>query len=89
MHRYTKTAILLHWLTALLIISGFVLGLIMTDIPGITPTKLKYYSWHKWLGVTVFALAVGRLAWRKFNPPPAPPACCARASPAHCCGNTP
>src|SRR5476649_1790859 len=57
MQRYTKTAMLLHWLTALLIISAFFLGLVMTDIHGITPTKLKYYSWHKWLGITVLAQA--------------------------------
>ncbi|MFA6070981.1 MAG: cytochrome b/b6 domain-containing protein, partial [Janthinobacterium sp.] len=48
MQRYTTTAIILHWLTALLIISAFVMGLVMTDIPGLTPTKLKYFSWHKW-----------------------------------------
>jgi cytochrome b561 len=71
MERYTKTAILLHWLTALLIIAAFTLGLVMTDIPGITPAKLKYYSWHKWLGVTVLALAVIRVLWRKSNRPPA------------------
>jgi cytochrome b561 len=54
----------LHWLIALLIVTGFYLGWIMTDIPGFTPTKLKYFSWHKWIGVTVFALAAIRLAWR-------------------------
>jgi len=74
MQRYTKTAILLHWLTALLIIAAFTLGLVMTDIPGLTPTKLKYYSWHKWLGVTVLTLAVIRVLWRKANRPPAHPA---------------
>lgn len=73
MPRYTRTAILLHWLTALLIIAAFTLGLVMTDIPGLTPTKLKYYSWHKWLGVTVFALACARLLWRGANTPPPPP----------------
>lgn len=74
MLRYTKTAVLLHWLMALLIISTFALGLTMTDIPGITPTKLKYFSWHKWLGVTVFALACLRLLWRLSHPaPPYPP----------------
>lgn len=74
MQRYTKTAMLLHWLTALLIVAAFTLGLIMTDIPGITPTKLKYYSWHKWLGVTVLALACLRLLWRQFNTAPPHPA---------------
>ena len=74
MQRYTTTAIILHWLTALLIISAFVMGLVMTDIPGLTPTKLKYFSWHKWLGVTVLAIAAIRLLWRKANVPPPQPA---------------
>ena len=73
MQRYTKTAMLLHWLIALLIISAFLLGLVMTDIHGITPTKLKYYSWHKWMGCTVLALAVLRVLWRSTHRPPPPP----------------
>jgi cytochrome b561 len=39
----------------------------MVDIPGFTPTKLKYFSWHKWLGVTVLGLAAIRVLWRKAN----------------------
>jgi cytochrome b561 len=68
--RYTTTAVLLHWLSAILIISTFTLGWIMTDIQGITPTKLRYYSWHKWLGVTVFAVACLRTLWRATHTPP-------------------
>jgi len=68
---YTRTAIGLHWIIAFLIIAAFALGLVMTDIPGFTMMKLKYYSWHKWLGVTVFFLAIVRVAWRlMFTPPP-------------------
>jgi len=73
MERYTKTAILLHWLIALLIIAAFALGLTMTNIPGLTPTKLKYFSWHKWLGVTVLGLACLRLLWRLTHAAPAYP----------------
>lgn len=73
MQRYTLTAIVLHWGIALLIIAAFALGTIMVDIPGLTPTKLKYFSWHKWLGVTVLGLACARLLWRLFNAPPTPP----------------
>ncbi|SNT14470.1 cytochrome b561 [Noviherbaspirillum humi] len=62
--RYGGVAILLHWLIALLVAAAFTLGLTMVDIPGLTPTKLKYFSWHKWLGVTVLALACLRLLWR-------------------------
>lgn len=71
MPRYTKTAMLLHWLVALLIIATFFLGLSMVAIPGFSPTKLKYFSWHKWMGVTVLMLAVLRVLWRATHTPPA------------------
>lgn len=71
---YGVMAISLHWMIALLIVCGFYLGWIMTDIPGFTPTKLKYVSWHKWIGVTVFALAVLRLVWRVTHKAPPLPA---------------
>jgi cytochrome b561 len=73
MQRYTPTAMALHWLIAVLIIGTFTLGLVMTDIPGITPTKLRYFSWHKWAGVTVLLLATLRLLWRLVNRAPAYP----------------
>ena len=73
MQRYSGTAIALHWLIALLIVGAFTLGLVMTDIPGFSPTKLRYYAWHKWAGVTVLLLACLRLLWRLKNRPPAFP----------------
>jgi cytochrome b561 len=69
-YRYTRTAIGLHWIIAFLVIAAFGLGLIMTSMPGFTPTKLKYFSWHKWLGVTVFIFAVLRVLWRMTHPAP-------------------
>ncbi|MEO6921822.1 MAG: cytochrome b [Collimonas sp.] len=74
MQRYSIPAIVLHWLVAILIVAAFTLGLTMVDIPGLTPTKLKYFSWHKWLGVTVFGLSCLRLLWRKTNAAPPYPA---------------
>jgi cytochrome b561 len=71
--RYTTTAIVLHWLIAVLIVGAFTLGLVMTDIPGFSPTKLRYFSWHKWAGVTVLLLAALRLLWRLKQRPPALP----------------
>lgn len=70
MLRYTRVAVLLHWLMALFIVAAFALGLTMVDIPGLTPTKLKYFSWHKWLGVTVLGLACLRLLWRLSHAAP-------------------
>jgi cytochrome b561 len=72
--RYTNIAILFHWLIALLIIGSFTMGVVMTDMPGITPTKLKYYSWHKWAGVTILGLAMLRLLWRLTHKAPPYPA---------------
>ncbi|MBF6992670.1 MULTISPECIES: cytochrome b [Cupriavidus] len=71
---YGATAIALHWIVALAIFGAFGLGLYMTGIPGLTPTKLKLYSWHKWLGVTIFAVALLRVLWRATHaaPPVAP-----------------
>ena len=70
--RYTGVAIALHWIVALLIIGGFSLGLTMADMR-VSPTKLQYFSWHKWIGITVFLLALARLLWRLRSPDPALP----------------
>ncbi|CAJ0811260.1 Cytochrome b561 [Ralstonia wenshanensis] len=69
---YTKPAIAMHWIIALLIFAAFGLGLYMTDIPGFTPTKLKLFSYHKWIGITVLIFAVLRVLWRLTHPAPAP-----------------
>jgi len=70
---YTRTAIALHWLLAVLIFGGFGLGLYMHDLP-FSPQKLKLYSWHKWIGVSVFLLVLIRGVWRiTHSPPPLPP----------------
>ena len=70
---YTFTAIGLHWLIALTIIGSFALGFYMADLP-ISPQKLKFYSWHKWAGVTIFLFVVLRLGWRLAHQPPELPA---------------
>ncbi|EAY62780.1 Cytochrome B561, bacterial, partial [Burkholderia cenocepacia PC184] len=71
--RYAHTAIALHWLIALLIICDFALGLGDDRHSRLHADKLKYFSWHKWIGVTVFALAVVRVLWRATHvPPPLP-----------------
>jgi len=70
--RYTRTACVFHWGIALLIVCGFGLGLYMTSLK-FSPLKLSLYSYHKWIGVTVFSLAVLRLLWRLTHPAPALP----------------
>jgi len=67
--RYTGAAIALHWTGAILIFLGAALGLFMTGL-ALSPEKLRYYAWHKWIGITVFLVAAARLAWRAATPPP-------------------
>ena len=68
--RYTTTAIALHWVLALALLVSFSVGLYMADLP-FSPTRLKLFNWHKWAGVTILALSIARLLWRRAHRPPA------------------
>ncbi|WP_435626258.1 cytochrome b [Candidatus Ferrigenium straubiae] len=71
-NHYTRTAITLHWAIALLIFANFPLGVYMHDLP-LSPDKLRLFSYHKWVGVTVFMLTMLRVLWRiTHRPPPLP-----------------
>lgn len=70
--RYTLTAIVIHWIMALLLIALFAVGLYMHELK-FSPFKLQIYSWHKWAGVTAFILVMLRLAWRIKHRPPVLP----------------
>ncbi len=52
-----------------MILTSFTLGLSMVDLP-LSPKKLQWYSWHKWMGVTIFMLVAFRLFWRIGHRPP-------------------
>jgi cytochrome b561 len=75
--RYTRTAMLLHWLIALLILCLLALGIYMAGLP-LSPQKLKLYSYHKWAGITVLTLVLLRVLWRLSHQPPPLPATQAR-----------
>ena len=70
-NRYTRTAMLLHWLVAALIIANLVLVWVIGLLPetGVRPA----INLHKSIGITVLGLAVLRLLWRfAHRPPPFP-----------------
>ncbi len=70
--RYPAPAIVLHWLVALLVFVAFPLGVYMHELP-VSPDKLKLYSYHKWIGITILMLAAARVMWRTtYTPPPLP-----------------
>ena len=71
-HRYHAATVVLHGLMALGIIAAFVMGAVMTDLP-FSPTRLKLYNWHKWLGITLLGLAALRLLARLALLPLRPP----------------
>lgn len=66
---YGRTAVLLHWAIALLIVIGFTVGLTMVDLP-LSPQKAKVFAYHKWIGITVLGLALVRVAWRATHAGP-------------------
>lgn len=70
--RYTPAAIALHWIAAILILCNLTLGLYMTGLE-LSPQKLRYISWHKWIGVTVLLVSAARLLWRLEHEVPALP----------------
>lgn len=73
--RYGGVTKFFHWLTALLILTLIGLGYYANDLPHETQaeltTKAWYFSLHKTLGVTVFFVALARIAWGLSQPRPA------------------
>jgi cytochrome b561 len=73
--RYTRTAIALHWLIALVVIIQFRWGWWMQGIPKLPPgARVDAYNMHKSVGLTILALMIVRLLWRWRHPAPALPA---------------
>mgnify|MGYP000040506359 CR=1 FL=1 len=63
--RWGWVSISLHWITAALIISLAIVGLIMSELPT-SAFKMQVFAVHKSFGITVLALTMLRLAWRLF-----------------------
>jgi cytochrome b561 len=69
--RYTRTAIVLHWLIALLVIAQFAWGWWMQGIPKQPPgVRAEAFNLHKSVGLTILALMVVRILWRLGHRPP-------------------
>ena len=66
--RYTRTAVILHWIVALLILANVALGLIAESLP--EEWIRTAIDTHKSTGITVLGLALLRILWRIGHPPP-------------------
>jgi len=70
--KYTKIAVLLHWLIALLITFNIILGLGSNYVPDADVRPM--IDLHKSFGITILTLAFIRFFWRfTHTPPPFPP----------------
>ncbi|NMG28987.1 cytochrome b [Aromatoleum evansii] len=70
-NKYSKPAVIVHWMVAILVLVALPLGYYMTDL-SLSPRKLQLISWHKWIGFTVLLLLIPRLFLRLTRPVPAP-----------------
>ena len=70
--KYTYTAIGLHWIITVLVLTLFALGWYMADLPK-GSERSWFFATHKSIGLTVFALALMRIGWRLRHRPPALP----------------
>ncbi|MEY4670574.1 MAG: hypothetical protein RLZZ415_453 [Pseudomonadota bacterium] len=67
--RYSRGAIILHWLIAILIIGNFVGAWVSEDLP--RDQEVVVMGYHKATGVVILLLTLVRIGWRLFNKPPA------------------
>jgi cytochrome b561 len=72
MDRYTKTAIALHWIIALLVIANIGLAELTEDLS--REARGPYMDIHKAIGISVLVLTLARIAWRIGHKPPPLPA---------------
>jgi cytochrome b561 len=71
--RYTRTAIIFHWVIAVLVIGNIMLAWTFKTLPD--DIAQPYTNAHKTIGITVLGLALLRLLWRLgHRPPPFSPA---------------
>lgn len=71
--RYTRVAMLLHWLIALAVIGQMLLGWYLGEVPRGVPARTIWVNLHKSIGLVIGALALTRLAWRLCHRPPTLP----------------
>lgn len=71
-HGWGGVAITLHWLTALIVLGTFGLGLYMTGLDYYDPWYRKAPDLHRSIGVLLFLATLFRLVWRIVSPAPPP-----------------
>ncbi len=72
--RYSRTAVVLHWLIALAVLGQIAFGWYLQLVPRLTPDRTVFVNFHKSTGLVIGVLIALRLAWRLSHKPPPLPA---------------
>lgn len=69
--KYSRGAIILHWVIGLLIIGNIAGAMLSEGLP--RDTRMAVMNLHKAFGITILVLAIVRIGWRVTHRPPAKP----------------
>jgi cytochrome b561 len=69
--QYGAIAKLFHWVTLSLMLVALPLGFVIQHVKD--ASKMGFYALHESVGLTILFVALARLAWRWFSPPPSQP----------------
>jgi cytochrome b561 len=76
LQRYSRVAMVLHWVIAIAIIGMIIGGKVMHDMMHQKPPPVIVFDlvqFHKSMGITILLLSLFRLVWRFTHRPPALP----------------
>ncbi len=70
--KYNKIQVLLHWITAVLVLFMLLMGIfVLEEMPNSDPIKLVGLKGHMIIGVIVLVLTIVRIVWRYLSAQPA------------------
>jgi cytochrome b561 len=72
--RYSRTAVVLHWVIAAAVLGQIALGWYLQTVPRLTPDRAIFVNFHKSTGLVIGILILFRIAWRLTHKPPPLPA---------------
>jgi cytochrome b561 len=68
--RYTRTAVVLHWLLVAALLAQIGFGWFLGEVPRGTPARTIYVNLHKSTGMVIGVIILLRLYWRLTHPAP-------------------
>jgi cytochrome b561 len=66
---YTLSARILHWITAILVLTTIPIGLVMKNLLNAGPAQDTLFDLHRSIGAVLMPIIAVRLTWRLTHPP--------------------